>query len=59
MKNITDEMAVTDAKKVKVMRTSVGWLRLVLLAIVRAHLTVLEVVLHSSKSYAIGAKFRQ
>eukprot|EP00965_Chrysotila_dentata_P193974 6176072-Pleurochrysis_carterae.AAC.1 len=41
MINITDEMAATDAKKVKAMRMIVGWY--VLIAVVRAHLPVLEV----------------
>eukprot|EP00965_Chrysotila_dentata_P134226 4438707-Pleurochrysis_carterae.AAC.1 len=40
MMNILDEMAATDAKKVKAMRTSVG---VVLLAVLCAHLPVLEV----------------
>eukprot|EP00965_Chrysotila_dentata_P099470 3288561-Pleurochrysis_carterae.AAC.1 len=36
MMNITDEMAATDTKKVKAMRTSVGWFSSD--AVLRAHL---------------------
>eukprot|EP00965_Chrysotila_dentata_P035248 1172289-Pleurochrysis_carterae.AAC.1 len=55
--NITDEMAATDAKKVKAMRTSVGWFSSPSCALI--YQCSRYVALHSSKGYAIGAKFRQ
>eukprot|EP00965_Chrysotila_dentata_P127454 4214816-Pleurochrysis_carterae.AAC.1 len=55
--NITDEMAATDAKKVKAMRTSVGCFSLLSCAL--TYQCSKYVALHSSKGYAIGAKFRQ
>eukprot|EP00965_Chrysotila_dentata_P053380 1770998-Pleurochrysis_carterae.AAC.1 len=57
MMNITDELAATDAKKVKPMRTSVGWFSLPSCALI--YQCSKYVALHSSKGYAIGAKFRQ
>eukprot|EP00965_Chrysotila_dentata_P072223 2386816-Pleurochrysis_carterae.AAC.1 len=57
MMNIIDEMAATDAKKVKAMRTSVGRVSSPSCALIYQCPTY--VALHSSKGYAIGAKFRQ
>eukprot|EP00965_Chrysotila_dentata_P149012 4921943-Pleurochrysis_carterae.AAC.1 len=58
MMNITDEMAATtDAKKVKAMRTSVGWFSSPSCALI--YQCSKYVALHSSKYYAIGAKFWQ
>eukprot|EP00965_Chrysotila_dentata_P150561 4974203-Pleurochrysis_carterae.AAC.1 len=50
-------MAATDAKKVKAMRTSVGWFSSPSCALIYQWAKC--VALHSSKGYAIGAKFRQ
>eukprot|EP00965_Chrysotila_dentata_P176063 5813294-Pleurochrysis_carterae.AAC.1 len=50
-------MAATDAKKVKAMRTSVGWFSSPSCALI--YQCSKYVALHSSKGYAIGAKFRQ
>eukprot|EP00965_Chrysotila_dentata_P110510 3651666-Pleurochrysis_carterae.AAC.1 len=55
--NITDEMAATDAKKVKAMRTSVDWFLSPSCALI--YQCSKYVALHSSKGYAIRAKFRQ
>eukprot|EP00965_Chrysotila_dentata_P166245 5488333-Pleurochrysis_carterae.AAC.1 len=57
MINITDEMAATDAKKVKAMCKSVGWFSSMSCALICQ--CSKYVGLHSSKGYAIGAKFRQ
>eukprot|EP00965_Chrysotila_dentata_P149983 4953378-Pleurochrysis_carterae.AAC.1 len=57
MMDITDEMAATDAKKVKSMRTSVGWFSTPSCALI--YKCSKYVALHSSKGYVIGAKFRQ
>eukprot|EP00965_Chrysotila_dentata_P140193 4634977-Pleurochrysis_carterae.AAC.1 len=57
MMNITDDMAATDAKKAKAMRTSVGWFSSPSCALVYQCSKYLA--LHCSKVYAIGAKFRQ
>eukprot|EP00965_Chrysotila_dentata_P124904 4128937-Pleurochrysis_carterae.AAC.1 len=50
-------MAATDAKKVKAMRTSVGWFLSPFCALIFQCSKC--VALHSPKGYAIGAKFRQ
>eukprot|EP00965_Chrysotila_dentata_P054343 1803077-Pleurochrysis_carterae.AAC.1 len=50
-------MAATDAKKVKAMRTSVGWFSLASCALI--YQCSKHVALHFSKNYDIGAKFRQ
>eukprot|EP00965_Chrysotila_dentata_P075766 2503377-Pleurochrysis_carterae.AAC.1 len=57
MMNITDDMAATDAKKVKAMRTSFGWFLSPSCALIFQ--CSKYVALHSPKGYAIGAKFRQ
>eukprot|EP00965_Chrysotila_dentata_P216354 6189324-Pleurochrysis_carterae.AAC.1 len=57
MMNITDEMAATDAKEVKAKRTNVGWLSSPSSALI--YQGSKYVALHSSKGYAIHAKFRQ
>eukprot|EP00965_Chrysotila_dentata_P112106 3706309-Pleurochrysis_carterae.AAC.1 len=50
-------MAATDAKKVKAMRTIVGWFSSPSCALIY-HCSK-YVALHPSKGYAIGVKFRQ
>eukprot|EP00965_Chrysotila_dentata_P058406 1937036-Pleurochrysis_carterae.AAC.1 len=50
-------MAATDAKKVKAMRTSVGWFSSPSCALIYQFSKY--VALHSSKGYAIGAKLWQ
>eukprot|EP00965_Chrysotila_dentata_P173342 5722170-Pleurochrysis_carterae.AAC.1 len=56
MMNITDKMAAIDAKNVRAMRTSVGRFSSASYALIY-HCSK-YVALHSSKGYAIGAKFR-
>eukprot|EP00965_Chrysotila_dentata_P163255 5392191-Pleurochrysis_carterae.AAC.1 len=55
MMNITDEMAATDAKKIKAMRTSVAWFSSPSCALI--YQCSKYVALHFSKGYAIGARF--
>eukprot|EP00965_Chrysotila_dentata_P232542 6199029-Pleurochrysis_carterae.AAC.1 len=57
MMNITDEMAAADVKKVKAMRTSVGWFSSLSCALI--YQCSKYVAIHSSQGYAIGAKFWQ
>eukprot|EP00965_Chrysotila_dentata_P162104 5353040-Pleurochrysis_carterae.AAC.1 len=57
MMNLTDEMTAADAKKVKAMRTSVGWFSSPSCALI--YQCSKYVALYSSKGYAISAKFRQ
>eukprot|EP00965_Chrysotila_dentata_P124729 4123587-Pleurochrysis_carterae.AAC.1 len=55
MMNLTDDLAATDAKNVKAMRASVGWFSLPSCALI--YQCSKYVALHSSKGYAMGAKF--
>eukprot|EP00965_Chrysotila_dentata_P005674 187002-Pleurochrysis_carterae.AAC.1 len=57
MMNITDDMAATDAKKVKAMRTRIVCFSSTLCALI--YQCSKYVALHSSKGFAIGAKFWQ